>query len=409
MKRFIFLFFVLVSSIFLNDVTAQWSANGNHIYNFNTGFVGISTDSPVTLLHAAKNMTEPAITVQNLGGTGGATFRMWDNASGADWKFKATLYGGFKIRDNANGLDVIVIEPNGFANALYIKANGSIGIGTSSPQSSALMDINTSNKGILIPRLTESQRDAILSPVDGLLVFNLTTGCIDYFLGGSWKSFCGSTEPEFQCGMKIQDTRDGKMYNTVLIGTQCWMAENLNIGSMIFGTQSPENNEIIEKICYDDNETNCAIYGGLYQWDESMGYSTQEGDQGICMTGWHIPSDAEWKLLEGSVDSFYDFGDPEWDNTGSRGYDAAYNLKTKTGWSIDGNGINKYGFSALPAGYQDYGNFSGIGAAAYFWTSTLNYPNTAWARGLSYLKNQVDRYEDGYFFTARFSVRCIKD
>jgi hypothetical protein len=78
-------------------------------------------------------MSEPAITVQNLGGTGGATFRMWDNASGADWKFKATNSGGFKIRDNSNGLDVIQVEANSSANVIYINAAGNLGIGTANP------------------------------------------------------------------------------------------------------------------------------------------------------------------------------------------------------------------------------------------------------------------------------------
>jgi len=88
------------------------------------------------------------------------------------------------------------------------------------------------------------------------------------------------------------DARDGKTYNTVLIGTQCWMRENLNIGTRIDGSQNQTDNGTIEKYCYDDLESNCDIYGGLYQWDEAMQYVTTQGVQGICPAGWHLPTDA---------------------------------------------------------------------------------------------------------------------
>jgi hypothetical protein len=120
----------------LNVAMCQWTTSGNNIYNTNSGHVGIGNSTPITLLHVGKNMTEPAITVQNFGGSGGATFRMTDNVSGADWKFKATNTGGFKIRDNANALDVFTIESNSAANALYINSAGNVGIGTNAPAAS---------------------------------------------------------------------------------------------------------------------------------------------------------------------------------------------------------------------------------------------------------------------------------
>ena len=131
-----YLLIVLITFYGLNEAIAQWNTNGTHIYNTNSGNVGIGASSPSTLLHVAKNMTEPNITVQNLGGIGGATYTMTDNASGANWKFKATNNGGFKIRDHANGLDVLVIEPNSAANRLYINSAGNVGIGTTTPAAS---------------------------------------------------------------------------------------------------------------------------------------------------------------------------------------------------------------------------------------------------------------------------------
>lgn len=162
---------IILLSQGIYQVYGQWGANGNHIYNTNSGYVGIGTNSPATLLHVARNMTEPNIVVQNLGGNGGATFTMIDNASSANWKFKATLSGGFKIRDHANGLDVIVLEPNAMANAFYLKNSGSIGIGTSSPDASSLMELSSGTKGFLLPRMTSENRSAIASPAKGLIVY----------------------------------------------------------------------------------------------------------------------------------------------------------------------------------------------------------------------------------------------
>jgi len=124
---------VVLAFFGLNEAVGQWATNGTNIYNTNSGWVGIGTNSPVSLLHAAKFEVEPKITIQNYGDIGGATFRMVDNLSGADWKFKAKSNGGFKIRDNANGLDVITIDPNSAANCIYISSLGNVGIGTTTP------------------------------------------------------------------------------------------------------------------------------------------------------------------------------------------------------------------------------------------------------------------------------------
>ncbi len=132
LKLLLVLSMVLVYSV-LNEVAAQWNYNGTSIYNTNSGNVGIGNDSPNSLLYVAKNMGEPAITVRNMGGGGGATYSMIDDISGANWKFKATSTGGFKIRDQANALDVMIIEPNSAANVLYINAAGNIGIGEANP------------------------------------------------------------------------------------------------------------------------------------------------------------------------------------------------------------------------------------------------------------------------------------
>jgi len=133
--KFTLSIFVLLAFSGLNETMGQWAADGTNIHNTNTGNVGIGSFPAVTLLHVQKSMVEPTIRVQNLGGTGGATYQMSDNVSGADWKFKATTTGGFKIRDNAFAMDVINIEANSAANALNINSSGYVGIGTTTPTS----------------------------------------------------------------------------------------------------------------------------------------------------------------------------------------------------------------------------------------------------------------------------------
>jgi len=81
---------------------------------------------------------------------------------------------------------------------------------------------------------------------------------------------------------------ENQAYNTVVVGDQCWIKENLNIGSRINGIQNQTNNGIIEKYCYNDDSVNCTKYGGLYLWSEAMQYDTAEGARGICPIGWHF-------------------------------------------------------------------------------------------------------------------------
>jgi len=185
------------------------------------------------------------------------------------------------------------------------------------------------------------------------------------------------------------DDRDAQTYTTVEIGTQCWMAENMNIGTMINGSSPQTNNSTIEKYCYDDNTNNCETYGGLYQWDETMQYTTTPGVQGICPTGWHIPTDAEWCTLENYVDA----GIVSCPSTGWRCTDAGANLKSVSGWYSGGNGIDLYGFNSLTF-------------YSYFWSSdeTGSY---AWLLYMSYSFAVVNR--DNYYKTYGIPARCLKD
>ncbi|MCK5765032.1 MAG: hypothetical protein KAH26_03560 [Bacteroidales bacterium] len=200
----------------------------------------------------------------------------------------------------------------------------------------------------------------------------------------------------------------GKVYHTVPVGNQCWLRENLDIGVMLNSADPQSNNQVIEKYCYNDDSTNCEKYGGLYMWNEMMNYIPLQGGKGICPVGWHVPGDDEWKELEGTVDTQFGVGDPEWDKSSFRGYDAGKHLKSLLGWASGGNGNNLYGFKALAAGYWESGfAFTGEGEETHFWSSMHDSGHNADSRALQYDKDGISRTYQ--WEEAAFSVRCIKD
>jgi len=201
---------------------------------------------------------------------------------------------------------------------------------------------------------------------------------------------------------------EGTVYNTIQIFSQCWLKENLNVGVMINGNQDQTDNGIIEKYCYDNNPDSCTKYGGLYQWEEMMQYSAQQGAGGICPPGWHLPTDEEWMVLEGTVDSQYGIGDSIWRHNGGRGTDVGTNLKTTSGWNENGSGTDLYGFSGLPGGECMYDHtFNYIGHDAFWWTSTEQDPSDIWHRLLD--SNYPDVRRNGWYKIDGHSVRCIRD
>ncbi len=268
----------------------------------------------------------------------------------------------------------------------------------SQPDDDAMLDIKSTTKGLLPPRLSTSEMYAITSPPAGLLVYNTTTNTICFYDGSYWRSLYNKDGES--CGPLTYGLQG---YQTVIIGTQCWMAENLNIGTIINGNVNQQNNPTIEKYCYDDLESNCNVFGGLYQWDEMMQYDTTEGIQGICPSGWHIPSDDEWCILTIHIDPSVNCS-----STSFSGTDAGYKMKSTSGWNSGGNGSDVYGFTALPAGYRYSGGaFYAMGNAALFWSSTNYDADKAWKRYLHYSENDINRSNDFNYYG--YSVRCVKD
>jgi uncharacterized protein (TIGR02145 family) len=204
---------------------------------------------------------------------------------------------------------------------------------------------------------------------------------------------------------------EGQVYNTIQICSQCWLKENLNVGTMIQANISMTNNDVLEKYCYGNSPYNCTKYGGLYQWNEAMQYTTQQGAQGICPSGWHLPTVEEWIVLFGTVDSQYGIGDPEWYLPPPEflGYDAGTNLKTIDGWYSNGNGTDLFGFSGMPGSFHnDDGPFGYLGEAGNWWMSLESNNSLAWHLCIGYDKSNIGLAN---FLPKNYgiSVRCLRD
>ncbi len=179
--------------------------------------------------------------------------------------------------------------------------------------------------------------------------------------------------PDLEYG-EMTDPRDGQQYKIVVIGTQTWMAENLNY------TPNTGNSW-----CYDDDPAACKMYGRLYDWETALN---------VCPSGWHLPSDVEWTILTTYLG----------DNAGGK-------MKSTKDWDAPNtDATNESGFSGLPGGrrYDYYGGlFYDLGSYGYWWSASESSADNAWRRRLGYRGGYVGRgsgYKEG-----GFSVRCLRN
>ena len=204
----------------------------------------------------------------------------------------------------------------------------------------------------------------------------------------------------------LVDPRDGKVYKTIKIASQTWMAENLNYADSV-KTKSLNGNTW----CFHNDESNCNIVGRYYSWSaaiDSVGLAENEALDcgygkrclmpdtvyGICPPGWHLPKEKEWYAL--------------FDALGGRMV-AGRLLKSQNGWYFQGSGADSIGFSALPAGRKfvdDFFDYEGL--IAYFWSASESNEDYARFMGLTY-----DYYWESFVYdhkkTYGFSVRCMKN
>jgi uncharacterized protein (TIGR02145 family) len=273
------------------------------------------------------------------------------------------------------------------------------------------LDEHSTSLGIKINRMTTSERNNIVSPAEGLLIFDVTTGCFEAFVYGKWSSISCPPNNEdnlnlissfakyypFKCGGILTDSSDNQTYKTIQIGKQCWMKENLNIGTMIKSNTEQSNNGIIEKYCINDDIQYCREYGGLYQWNELMNYDTIEGRQGICPKGWHIPGLKELVTLTDYLGG---------DNVAGGKMKEAGTFYWK---SPNSGATNESGFSGLPGSYFDYkkGEFNNNRYYGDWWSSSKCSDTNSWSLSLNY--NDVKAGKKSAERKFGFSVRCIQD
>ena len=219
----------------------------------------------------------------------------------------------------------------------------------------------------------------------------------------------------FQCGVFAATDIDGNTYQTVQIGNQCWMKENL--GTTHYRNGAPieypgsnlgewEMNSSGAYAWYENNISWKDQYGALYNWH------AVNNSNGLCPVGWHVPSHDEWLQL---TDYIGGVASPNGNNLKScRQVDSPIGEECKTDehprWEPDGMhfGTDNYEFSATPGGLRHgYGTFGSIGEHGSWWSSTASHGNYVWFRYLD--------YNDGKVFSERhhrhfgFSVRCLKD
>lgn len=383
-----------------------------------------------------------------------------------------------------------------------------------SAAASAILDVNSNNKGLLIPRLSTAERNSIPSPAVGLTIYNTTLNCFETFIGSNtwiqinkssmsapnalsatsinadsftanWNTVSGATCYIIDVATDASFTSILPSYNNLNVGnvtsynitglncettyyyrvracnpcdnspnsniisvntneclvicnSQAFQKYNLNVGVMINDPAEQNNNSQIEKYCYNNVAANCATFGGLYQWAEALNTSYANntanftgpwatcnpcgtgGIQGICPTGFHIPTDYEFSSFEHCVEttiapvgstSLFTFQN----GFGLRGSDIpqgpGHKMKVTNTHTPAWDGSNASGFSALPSGMRQAGGgfiyaFS-FDVRAFYWTALEQDFLNAWPRKIYSSTGQIDRIYDDK--KRGYSVRCIKN
>ena len=241
-----------------------------------------------------------------------------------------------------------------------------------------------------------------------------------YATNSAGTSYGGQEDFKTQIDNPTVTDYDGNVYSTVQIGEQIWMAENLATThyadgtSLVNGTGAGDiENDFTTKYYfnYNDNASNVSTYGRLYTWEAIMkgagsSSSNPSNIQGVCPTGWHVPSDSEWKELE----MFLGISQSEADNTGWRGTNEGGKLKevgTIYWLSPNTGATNESGFTALPGGHRYHSDFYDLGGGSYWFSATEVTSDNAYTRCLGNDYSSVYRGTVGK--DVGYSIRCVKD
>ena len=334
-------------------------------------------------------------------------------------------------------------------------SNAQVGVGLPAENihPSAELEVKSTTKGFLPPRMTKAERDAIVTPAAGLLIYqtdgdlNNTAG-LYFYDGAAWKNGAGATgavgsagatgaagkdgNVEFQ-NFKVSTTSDtlyltngnyviipgislsnpptsgfgpalvdidGNSYKTVYIGKQLWMAENLKVSKYNDGTIikqysfDPVPNTVGAWSNYYSSVTYDATFGKLYNW--YVVSPITDGNKNVCPIGWHVPTDAEWTILTEYLGGEFvaggkmkEIGTTNWNSPNS----SATNISLFTG---------------LPAGFQDQNGFyNSIKSIGFWWSASDSTTDSAWIRILDSNTGGVLRISESKRWG--FSIRCLKD
>ena len=300
------------------------------------------------------------------------------------------------------------IAVGAFALALGLAACGDGG-STNGPSNDEESSSSSSEKGDSSSSVAPSSSSVILSSSSEESSSSVASSS-SAKNSSSVKAAWAYLNPDIDYGA-FTDERDGQVYKTVKIGTQTWMAENLNYAytgvKYNFGSYTSDSTSW----CYENKASNCDKYGRLYTWsavmDSAAQFSVNAGTEcgygktctpnsphrGICPEGWHVPTNEEYSTLYTYIGGSSTAGSL---------------LKSTSGWSKSGNGTDKYGFSVLPAGYRDsYGGFNYEGRLANLWSASENDSNRAWDQDFYY--DGGDAYQGSNIKTDGLSLRCLKD
>jgi uncharacterized protein (TIGR02145 family) len=237
-------------------------------------------------------------------------------------------------------------------------------------------------------------------------ISGLTAGTVYYVRAYATNSAGTGYGNQIRFSTSVSDI-EGHIYNTVIIGTQLWMQSDLKTTRLNDNTQIPNVTDNAEwagltsmAYCwYNNNPSYGSTYGIIYNW-----YTVETGK--LCPSGWHVPSDNEFKTLE----MYLGMTQTDADNTLWRGTDQATQLKSTSTWLLNGNGTNSSGFTALAGGYRFGldGGFAGMGTVAYWWTSTEHWdPVKGLYRRMD--SDQTKIYREGVTKAGGKLVRCLKN